>query len=55
MTTNFLSDVQLESMAGRCLGHDESICGAVAGPSGAGGAHPQECACHNTSMQEDLI
>ena len=41
MTTTFLSDVQLEGMAGRWLGHDESICGAVAGPSGAGGAHPQ--------------
>ena len=32
MTINFLSDVQVEGMAGRWLGHNESISGAVAGP-----------------------
>ena len=36
MTTNFLSDFQLEGTAGRWLGHNESICGVVARPSGAG-------------------
>ena len=54
MTTSFLSDVQLEGMAGRWLGHNESIVGGGR-PSGAGGAHPEGCACHDTSMQEDLI
>ena len=55
MNAKFLSDTQFEDMAGRLLARYESLYGAVSHPPVPVERIFEEYACHNTSMQKDLI